>query len=52
MALMILPSIAECRKALEYLKGKGKSSETLVELRGVPCPARNQESNGELCAGH
>lgn len=51
MALMILSSIAECRKALEYLKEKGTTSGTLVELQGVPCPVRTQEPNGELCVG-
>lgn len=52
MALMILSSIAECRKALEYLKVRGTDSETFVELKGVPCPGRKQESNGDLCEGH
>ena len=52
MGLFILSSIAECRKVLEYQKMTGKDSETLVELKGVPCPAREQHANGGLCAGH
>ena len=52
MGLFILSSIAECRKALEYLKMTGKDSETLVELKGVPCPAREQHANGVLCEAH
>ena len=50
--LMVLSSIPECRKALEYLKEKGTKSETLVELKGVQCPSREQEPTSGLCAGH
>lgn len=52
MALILQHSIAACRKALEYLREKGKESETLVELIGVPCPARKPAPNGVPCAGH
>lgn len=41
-SLMILPSIAECRKAIDYLTEAGEISSTTVMLDGGrrPCPAQ------------
>ena len=53
MATMVLSSIPECRKALEFLHEKRKESGIHVELKGVPCPARIQDSNAmPNCLGH
>ncbi len=39
---MVLSSIAECRKALDYLAEVGESEEVCVVLRDAPCPVKSQ----------
>lgn len=53
-SLMVLPSIADCTKALEWLREAGRAEETDVELRGAVCPERVQGSNEEqdMLLGH
>lgn len=43
--LMVLSSIAECSKALAWLKEVTLLEETLVELRGGVCPLKSQAPN-------
>lgn len=43
---MVLSSIAQCRKALAWLTEAGLTEGTHVELRGVACPVRVQDTNG------
>lgn len=51
---MILSSIARCRKALVWITEEGLTEGTHVELRGVACPERVQDTNAgqDTLLGH
>ena len=50
-SLMVLPSIAACRKALTYLEEVGATAAVEVALRSVPCSGGLQHSSGKQPCG-